>query len=86
MKGLHQDRRYLSGIAVAHPKVVKSGEEVGSDGEDLRVELRGPRHGGSSRQKDDSLGSLRRETNSESDFRAPNSDFCHTSYNIVRGD
>lgn len=61
MKGPCQDPSYLSGVTVAHPKVVKSGEEVGSDGEDLRVELRGPRHGGSSRQEDDSLCSLRRE-------------------------
>lgn len=68
MKGLGQDQRYLSGVAVAHPKVVKAGEEVGSDGEDLRVELGGPRHGGGSRQEDDSLGSLRGETNPPSDF------------------
>lgn len=56
-----RDRSYLSGVTVAHPKVVKSGEEVGSDGEDLRVELGGPRHGGSSRQEDDPPCGLRRE-------------------------
>lgn len=55
---------YLSGVAVAHPKIVKSGKEVRSDGEDLSVELGGPRHGGSSGQEDDSPGSLGRRNKS----------------------
>lgn len=41
---------------------MKSGEEIGSDSKNLGVKLGGSRHGGSPRQKDDSLCSLRKET------------------------
>lgn len=50
---------YLSGVTVAQPKLVKAREEQRSHGQNLRVELRWPGHGGGPGQKDHPLCSLR---------------------------
>lgn len=50
---------YLFGVTVAQPKLVKAREEQRSHGQNLRVELRWPGHGGGPGQKDHPLCSLR---------------------------